>query len=54
MFVYKSQNGISFLRMRERKISIKTKFIKFIIGANHPKIIENSTRGCGINFGAVV
>ncbi len=45
MFVYKSQSGTCFFRMRERKISASTKFIQLISGANHPKIIENSIIG---------
>ncbi len=38
--------------MRESKIKARIKLIKLITGANHPKIIENSIKGCGKCFGA--
>jgi hypothetical protein len=53
MFVYKSQNGICLCLKLRRKINASIKLKKFIKGANHPRIIENSINGCGINCGAV-
>jgi hypothetical protein len=40
--------------MRRNKINANTKLTKLISGASHPKMIENSTNGCGIYFGALV
>ena len=54
MFVYSSQSGINFFCKRGNKINVNTKLTKLISGASHPKMIENSTNGCGIYFGPLV